>query len=160
MRIIIIALGKMKQGPERELVDRYMKRARSLGRGLGIKGFDIIEIAESSARSSTVRKSEEAKKILDAIPDNAHLVALDENGSHQTSKNFASFIAKDIERGTKCMVFIIGGPDGLDESIYRHTKSRLSFSPLTWPHQIVRALLSEQLYRATTILAGHPYHRP
>ncbi|MCF6326049.1 MAG: 23S rRNA (pseudouridine(1915)-N(3))-methyltransferase RlmH [Devosiaceae bacterium] len=159
MRVVIIALGKMKDGPERELVDRYLKRAKPLGRSLGIKDFEIIEIAESSARSSTTRKLEEAKKILSAIPGDAHLIALDENGTYQTSKKFAFSIASNIDQGTKCLVFIIGGPDGLDKQIRQRSKSTLSFSPLTWPHQIVRALLCEQLYRATTILSGHPYHR-
>ncbi|VAW15765.1 23S rRNA (pseudouridine(1915)-N(3))-methyltransferase [hydrothermal vent metagenome] len=159
MRVVIIALGKMKDGPERELVDRYIKRAKPLGRSLGIKDFEIIEIAESSAKSSTTRKLEEAKKILGSIPDDAELIALDESGTYQTSKKFASTMASNIENGTKCLTFVIGGPDGLDQSIRQRAKSILSFSPLTWPHQIVRALLSEQLYRATTILTGHPYHR-
>ncbi len=159
MRVVIIALGKMKDGPERELVKRYLKRAKPLGRSLGIKDIEIVEIVESSARASNTRKLEEAKKILAAIPGDAHLIALDENGTYQTSKKFASSMANNIESGTRCLVFAIGGPDGLDQTILQRAKSTLSFSPLTWPHQIVRALLCEQLYRATTILGGHPYHR-
>lgn len=149
----------MKNGPERELVDRYIKRANASGNSLGIKAIEIIELGESRARAGATRKSEEAKKIFAAIPASAHLIALDERGKTQSSENFASSIAQNIEQGIKCLVFVIGGPDGLDPSVRQRAQTILSFSPLTWPHQIVRALLSEQLYRATTILGGHPYHR-
>jgi len=159
MQIIIIALGKMKHGPERDLVDRYLKRSRPLGRQLGIKGFDIIELGESRAKSANTRKAEEAQKILNSLPDGAKLIALDEGGISQSSQQFATAIINNIESGNKCLAFIIGGPDGLDKTIRQKAKTVLGFSSLTWPHQIVRALLAEQLYRATTILGGHPYHR-
>ncbi len=159
MRVLIVAVGKIKQGPEQELVDRYLKRAKPLGKSLGIKGFETIELAESRARSAATRKSEESEKILAAIPQGTKLIALDETGSTQSSRQFAASIVKNIEQGSKCMAFIIGGPDGLDKRILQNAQAVVSFSPLTWPHKIVRALLAEQLYRATTILGGHPYHR-
>jgi len=159
MRIIIIALGKMKHGPERDLVDRYLKRAIPLGKQLGIKGFDIIELGESRAKSAATRKAQEAQKILASLPQGAKLIALDEGGISQSSQQFASRISENIEGGSKCLAFVIGGPDGLDNQIRKRAQTVLGFSSLTWPHQIVRALLVEQLYRATTILGGHPYHR-
>ena len=159
MRLVIIAPGKMKDGPERDLAERYLKRARAVGRSLGIRDVEVIELAESRARSSESRKREEAQKILAAIPPDSRLTALDERGAGQSSKKFARHIARNMEDGCPSMVFIIGGPDGLDGGILERCHSVLGLSPLTWPHQIVRVLLSEQIYRAMTILGGHPYHR-
>ena len=159
MRITIIAVGKMKSGPERELVERYLSRARASGKNLGLKGFEVIELGESRARSAPARKAEEAKDIFNALGPNASYIALDETGNSQTSEKFARQIAQSNDTGDKNLCFIIGGADGLDPSISKQAKRILNFSTLTWPHQIVRILLAEQLYRMTTILSGHPYHR-
>ena len=159
MRISIIAVGKMKSGPERELVNRYLDRAKASGKNLGLQEFNSVEFNESRATASITRKAEEAKTILASLPQNAVLIALDERGTTQSSEKFANSIASQNDAGIKNLVFVIGGPDGLDQSIRQKAKLVLSFSPLTWPHQIVRILLAEQLYRTTTILSGHPYHR-
>lgn len=159
MRIAIIAVGKMKSGPERELVDRYLSRAKASGKNLLLHDFGVIELTESRASSPAARKAQEAKAILAALPESTNLIALDEIGTTQTSQKFAHTIAMQNDNGTKNLFFVIGGPDGLDQSVRAKAKKILSFSPLTWPHQIVRLLLAEQLYRTTTILSGHPYHR-
>ncbi|HHB82756.1 MAG TPA: 23S rRNA (pseudouridine(1915)-N(3))-methyltransferase RlmH [Devosia sp.] len=159
MRISIIGVGKMKNGPERELVNRYQSRARASGKNLGLSDFNIIELSESRAASSKSRKAEEATAILKIIPAEAQIVALDETGQTLTSQKFADFIESNNDNGKKHLVFIIGGADGLDQKIRQRASLVLSFSPLTWPHQIVRILLCEQLYRMTTILSRHPYHR-
>lgn len=158
MRIAIAAVGRMKQGPERELVGRYLDRAVLSGKPLGLTGFDIIELTESRASSSPARKADEAKALRAGLPEGI-VVALDERGKTQGSEAFANQLARWRDDGRPAVSFVIGGADGLDPDFVKSAALTLSFSPLTWPHQLVRIMLAEQLYRATTILSGHPYHR-
>jgi len=159
MRVFIIAIGKLKSGPERALVERYLSRCRAGGPKLGLGDFQVRQLTESRAAKAQTRKSEEAAAILGAIPDGAKLIALDETGTSQTSDQFATMISLWREQALRHACFVIGGPDGLDAKIRSRADMVLSFSPMTWPHQMVRVMLAEQLYRATTILARHPYHR-
>ncbi len=159
MHISTIAIGRMKQGPERELVTRYLDRAQASGRALGFSGFTVTELPESRAAAAAQRKVEEAKAINAALGEDAVVVALDERGRSLTSPGFAQRMVDWRDGGTKSIAFAIGGADGLDPDLVQRAGLTLSFSPLTWPHQLVRIMLAEQLYRATTILAGHPYHR-
>ena len=158
MRIAIAAVGRMKQGPERELVGRYLDRAVLSGKPLGLTGFETIELTESRASSSPARKADEAKALRAALPEGI-VVALDERGKTQGSEAFANQLARWRDDGRPAVSFVIGGADGLDPDFVKAADLTLSFSPLTWPHQLVRIMLAEQLYRATTILSGHPYHR-
>lgn len=159
MHITISAIGRMKSGPERELVARYLDRARAGGRQLGLTGFDIAEFSESRAQRPEQRKSEEAGQLTGTLPDDCFVFVLDERGKSISSEEFAGLISAERDAGRKSTGFIIGGPDGLDRPIRQRANLVLSFSALTWPHQLVRVLLAEQLYRATTIMSGHPYHR-
>jgi 23S rRNA (pseudouridine1915-N3)-methyltransferase len=148
----------MKQGPERELVARYLERAVATGKALGLTGFSVIELTESRAGSAASRKAEEARTIHEHL--SGHLrIALDERGKTLGSEDFAHRIARWRDDGKAALSFVIGGADGLDPDFVKAADLTLSFSPLTWPHQLVRIMLAEQLYRATTILSGHPYHR-
>lgn len=149
----------MKSGPERELVSRYLYRAEAGGRHLGLSTFDITEFAESRAQNADQRKTDEAALLAGALADGAFTIALDERGKSISSEDFAYLIATERDAGRRQMGFIIGGPDGLEPSIRQSANRVLSFSGLTWPHQLVRIMLAEQLYRATTIMSGHPYHR-
>ena len=158
MKVGIIAVGRMKQGPERELVARYLDRAIATGKPLGLTGFAVSELAESRA-AAAARKAEEAKTIRAANPDGAITIALDEHGKSIASEAFAQRLARWRDDGKPAVSFLIGGADGLDPGVLAAADLTLSFSPLTWPHQLVRIMLAEQLYRATTILSGHPYHR-
>lgn len=158
MRVGIVAIGRMKQGPERELCARYLERALASGRTLGLSSFAVTEISESRAGSPASRKTEEAKAITAALPEGIR-IALDEHGKTIGSEDFAHRIARWRDDGKPALSFVIGGADGLDPAFLKTTDLTLSFSPLTWPHQLVRIMLAEQLYRATTILSGHPYHR-
>jgi len=158
MRIAIAAVGRMKSGPERELVARYLDRATASGKPLALTGFDVTELAESRAGSAGARKSEEAKALRAAVPDGV-LVMLDERGKSIASDAFASQLARWRDDGRPAVSFIIGGADGIDPDFVRSADLALSFSPMVWPHQLVRIMLAEQLYRTTTILSGHPYHR-
>ena len=158
MRLMIAAVGRMKAGPEREMVARYLDRATGSGKPLALTGFDVIELTESRASSSSSRKADEAKRLHAALPDGI-VVALDERGKSIGSENFAGQIGRWRDDGRPAVSFVIGGADGLDPAFVSQADLVLSFSPLTWPHQLVRIMLAEQLYRTTTILSGHPYHR-
>lgn len=158
MRILIAAVGRMKQGPERELVSRYLDRARAAGKPLALTHFDVVEQAESRAAMAEQRKEDEARALLAAMPDSV-IIALDEHGQTMPSSALAARIARWRDDGRANLGFVIGGADGLAPSLRQRAELTLSFSPLTWPHQLVRIMLAEQLYRATTILSGHPYHR-
>src|ERR1700712_369434 len=149
----------MKQGPERELVARYLDRAIASGKTLGLTGFAVTELTESRAGSAPSRKTEEAKTISAALPPAGLVIALDERGKTLGSEDFAQRLARWRDDGKPAVTIIIGGADGLDPGFVKTADLTLSFSPLTWPHQLVRIMLAEQLYRATTILSGHPYHR-
>ena len=159
MRIIVIAVGRLKQGPERELAERYHKRFDEIGRKLGFRGLDIREIGESRTRDAAARIAEEAAAISAAIPENSVLVTLDERGDNIDSSAFAQQLGQWRDRGTAHTIFAVGGADGLSPELQGKAKLRIAFGTATWPHQMVRVMLLEQLYRAATILAGHPYHR-
>lgn len=158
MRITIAAIGRMKQGPERELISRYLERARGSGKPLALTHFDVLEFPESRAGSADARKSDEAATLTAALPEGI-VVALDEHGKSTSSQAFAAQLGRWRYDGRPAISFVIGGADGLDRNLVARADLVLSFSPLTWPHQLVRIMLAEQLYRATTILSGHPYHR-
>lgn len=159
MHIHIIAVGRMKSGPERELAARYLDRASATGKQLGLTGFSVSELSESRAGNAKARKAEEAKAIQAAIPDGAVIIALDEHGKSQSSVGFSTRISNWRDDGRTSIYFLIGGADGLDHSLLSSANLSLAFSTFTWPHQLVRIMLAEQLYRTTTILSGHPYHR-
>jgi 23S rRNA (pseudouridine1915-N3)-methyltransferase len=159
MRLIVIAVGRMKQGPERELAERYRKRFDEIGRKLGFRGLDIREISESRAREATARIAEEAAAISALVPENSVLATLDERGDNIDSVGLARHLGRFRDQSVANMVFVIGGADGLSPELRRKQKLGLAFGTATWPHQLVRVMLLEQLYRAATILSGHPYHR-
>jgi len=158
MRLAVIAVGRLKDGPERELCERYRERGLALGRSIGLSGPDIVEIAEGRGRRPDERKREEAQAILGKAQPGL-LIALDERGRPLGSDAFASRIAAARDSGVGHASLVIGGADGLSEEIRDKADITLAFGALTIPHQIVRALVLEQLYRAMTIIAGHPYHR-
>lgn len=159
MRMTIIAVGRVKPGPERVLMERYIDRAIATGRQIGLTGFDVVELPESRASSANARKSQEADAIRSALPEGAQMVVLDEHGKSLTSLKLSDTIARWRDDGKSVLALIIGGADGLDHELIKTASLSIAFSQFTWPHQIVRIMLAEQLYRVTTILTGHPYHR-
>jgi 23S rRNA (pseudouridine1915-N3)-methyltransferase len=159
MRILIAAVGRLKQGPERDLAERYRKRAADFGRTVGLQTFDIVEIKESRADSLERRMLEESIAIANVVPDRAITAILDERGSTMNSASFAGSLQSWRAQDRPAVTFIIGGADGLAPSLRDRADLALAFGAFTWPHQLVRIMLLEQLYRAVTILGGHPYHR-
>jgi 23S rRNA (pseudouridine1915-N3)-methyltransferase len=158
MRVLVLAVGRMKS-VESELAARYLKRAAQAGRNIGIRSIEVVEIKESRAAEAERRKIEESIALANVIPEGAVLVLLDERGEALGSGAFAERLAQWRDGGQPAIVFIIGGADGLAENLRARTRTTLSFGNATWPHQLVRIMLLEQLYRAVTILSGHPYHR-
>jgi 23S rRNA (pseudouridine1915-N3)-methyltransferase len=159
MRLVVIAIGRLKQGPERELAERYQKRFDDIGRKLGFRGVEIVEIPESRARDAATRIAEEAAAISAATPEKSVLVTLDERGENIDSAAFSRHLGRWRDQSVSSAIFVIGGADGLSPDLRRNGQLAMAFGAATWPHQMVRIMLLEQLYRAATMLAGHPYHR-
>ena len=159
MHLVVISIGKLKQGPERELAERYRDRFDDIGRKLGFRGLAVHEISESRARDAATRIQEEGAAISALVPDKAVLVALDERGSSVDSATFARHLGKWRDESVPHTIFMIGGADGLSPELRRRAKLSIAFGAATWPHQMVRVMVLEQIYRAATILSGHPYHR-
>ncbi len=159
MRLILICVGRSKAGAEKELASRYIERAAAAGRVIGFSAIELRELDESRARRPQDRKAEEAKAILAAIPPGGELIALDEAGKLLGSRAFAAELGKRRDHGVPALALTIGGPDGLAPELPEAASLVLSFGRMTFPHQLVRIMAAEQLYRAVTILAGHPYHR-
>jgi 23S rRNA (pseudouridine1915-N3)-methyltransferase len=159
MRIIVAAIGRLKQGPETELAERYRKRAAQTGRNLGLRDIEIVEIRESRADAAGKRMIEESIALANVIPQGAAVVLLDAHGENLDSASLAAQLAKWRSNDRPAVVFMIGGADGLATSLRAKAELRLAFGAATWPHQLARIMLLEQIYRAVTILTGHPYHR-
>jgi 23S rRNA (pseudouridine1915-N3)-methyltransferase len=159
MRLILVCVGRSKAGPEKELASRYLERAAAAGRSLGFTGIEIREIDESRARRPEDRKLEEAKAISVLLGTGAKIIAFDETGKTWNSGDFAGYLGDVRDRGTSSLGLVIGGPDGLDADLRAKASAIVAFGAMTWPHQLVRIMAAEQIYRAITILAGHPYHR-
>lgn len=158
MMVRLLAVGRMKAGPERELFERYWQRAEPLSRSLGFGAPNLVELRESQAQTADQRKAAEAAQLLDKVPDGAAVIVLDERGKAITTPQFSSRLETFKDSG-RSVVLIIGGPDGLDGALRKRADLVVSFGAMTMPHQLVRVLAAEQLYRAMTVLSGHPYHR-
>lgn len=159
MRITLFAIGRLKAGPESELSTRYLDRFAKAGSAIGLDFARVIEVAESRAASADLRKREEATQLERNLPDGAALILLDERGKTPDSPEFADRLAQLRDDGRRDLVLAIGGPDGLDPALHARADAVICFGRMTWPHQLVRIMAAEQLYRAVTILSGHPYHR-
>jgi 23S rRNA (pseudouridine1915-N3)-methyltransferase len=159
MRLTIAAVGRSREAPEQALCDLYCERARSLAPRLGVSTLDLIVVDTSRAATADARMKDEADKLTRKLPAGAHQIALDEAGRQMSSESFAAHIRRLADSGTRDVVFLIGGPDGLAGSLREGAHERLAFGPQTWPHLLVRAMLAEQIYRAFSILLSHPYHR-
>lgn len=156
MRIVICAVGRARSGPLRALYEDYAGRID----GTRLFGATALrEVEERRALPPPELKAREAELLAAAIPKGATVVALDARGQTLSSEAFAARIGKWRDAGTADLAFVIGGADGLDTSIRDKAALVLSLGAMTWPHLLARAMLAEQIYRAATILQGHPYHR-
>jgi 23S rRNA (pseudouridine1915-N3)-methyltransferase len=159
MRLTILCVGRLKDDAERNIVRRYQQRLEQIGSPLGISELAITELIEGKAQTAAERRSSEAAELRRKIPENAQVAALDERGKTLSSVELARWIGRRRDDGVREICFLIGGPDGLDPAIVGGSSLTICFGRMTLPHGLVRAVLAEQLYRAATILASHPYHR-
>jgi 23S rRNA (pseudouridine1915-N3)-methyltransferase len=159
MRLLIFAVGVARGSDEASLTEEYCNRAGAMGKRLGFSSVGIEEVQVSKKRDAALRMEEEGKRLVGRIPPQAHIILLDAKGKGMTSEDFAEMLGVMRDAGARDLAFVIGGPDGLDLGRKVKPGRSLAFGPQTWPHLLVRAMLSEQVYRAITILAGHPYHR-
>jgi 23S rRNA (pseudouridine1915-N3)-methyltransferase len=158
VRIAILAIGRLSRGPERDLVADYVERASATGRALGLGPVDLVEV--DSRKPGKPAEGEALRSALDSQgAGGATIIACDEHGRAYTSRAFASRLGGLRDAGVRRVVFLIGGADGLAPSLLDLADETLCFGIQTWPHALARVMLSEQIYRAATILAGGPYHR-
>ncbi len=151
LRVTVAAVGRDRASPTRDLFEDYCRRS-----GWSIR---LVEVAARGRLPLERRLADEAARLLGAVPERALVVALDEHGRQLDSLAFARELGRWRDRGETELAFLIGGPDGLAPSLLERAATVLALGAMTWPHRLVRVLLAEQLYRAETILAGHPYHR-
>lgn len=159
MHLLIAAVGRLKQGPDRELAAHYRARIDAAGRSLALGPTDVAELPESRATTAQLRKSDEAARLMMVAAKAEFLIALDETGKSLTSRAFAELIRKHRDGGCSRLAFAIGGPDGHGPDLKKHAAATVSLGPMTLPHGLARIVLLEQIYRAVTLIGGHPYHR-
>jgi len=150
MQLSIVAIGKGRASTENALTKKWLLRLKPAGQ--------IIEI-ESKLPAGPKRREDEAQRLLRAIPDGAALGVLDPRGKDCSSEEFAALIGGWRDEGFGSAFFAIGGADGHANILRQRANHTIALGRATWPHMLFRAMLAEQLYRASSILAGHPYHR-
>ncbi|MCP5036502.1 MAG: 23S rRNA (pseudouridine(1915)-N(3))-methyltransferase RlmH [Rhodobacteraceae bacterium] len=155
MRVHLCAVGRMRGGPERSLLDDYLTRFDRTGRGLGLGPVSEHEVADRKGGGM----ASEAEGLSRVVPKGALLCVLDERGKVLTSPDFANLLRRWRDEGRGDVAFVIGGADGISPELRARADYKLSFGKMVWPHMLVRVMLGEQLYRAASILAGSPYHR-
>lgn len=154
MHLKIAAVGRLRAGPEADLANDYLSRIDKIGRSVGI-GPTTIQEVEAKKGGMTA----EAVLLEKATQGSRPLIILDERGKTLSSPEFASKLGEWRDQGSSAATFIIGGADGIDPALRTKGDLSLSFGRMVWPHMLVRVMLAEQLYRATSILTGSPYHR-
>ncbi|WP_281858106.1 23S rRNA (pseudouridine(1915)-N(3))-methyltransferase RlmH [Litoreibacter halocynthiae] len=155
MRVTICAIGRLRAGPELDLINDYLQRFDRTGRNLGLGPAQIIELEDKKGGGPAA----EAVLLERATPKGATICAMDERGKVMTSPDFANMLGGWREQGVSDLAFVIGGADGLTKELRAQADTSLSFGKMVWPHMLARVMLSEQLYRAASILSGSPYHR-
>ncbi len=155
MRVHLCAVGRLRAGPERALVDDYATRFDRSGRALALGPLQMHEVEDKKGGGMAA----EAELLARSLPDGALICTLDERGKVISSPDFADLLARWRDQGRQDVAFVIGGADGIDPDLRARADFSLSFGKMVWPHMLVRVMLAEQLYRAASILAGAPYHR-
>ena len=155
MRVHICAVGRLRSGPERDLLDDYLSRFDKTGRALGLGPVKVHEVEDRKGGGMAA----EAKLLEGVLPKGAVICTMDERGKVMSSPEFSQNLARRRDSGVADLAFIIGGADGIDPNLRSKADFSISFGQMVWPHMLVRVMLSEQLYRAASILSGSPYHR-
>ncbi|MEM9569986.1 MAG: 23S rRNA (pseudouridine(1915)-N(3))-methyltransferase RlmH [Pseudomonadota bacterium] len=153
MHISLISIGKQKRGPEKDLVDDYVSRFNKAGPGIGLRSLKLVDLASGGGLPA------EGERLLDAIPNGAKVLRLDEHGPQWSSVKLSNQVAKWRDDGLGHLSFLIGGAEGYSDAVRDAHTDTLAFGPQTWPHRLVKVMLAEQLYRAVSLQAGLPYHK-
>jgi 23S rRNA (pseudouridine1915-N3)-methyltransferase len=159
MRLLIAAVGKLKQGPERDLFEHYLARTETSGRKIGVSPATVVEVPESRGPTPAARTAAEGIAMLSRVPPSHKLICLDRRGEFIESAEFAQALGQFRDTGAAGVAFVVGGAEGLAPETLARADRKISLGPMTLPHGLARIVLTEQIYRAMTILAGHPYHR-
>ncbi len=159
MKFRVAAIGKLKSGPEKLLAEDYAGRIAVMGKKAAVTEIKIGDWAESQKPDAVQRMAEEETLLWSAVPQGAHVIALDERGKSYSSESFAQHLTKLRDHGAGDIVFLLGGPDGHSAATRQKAQELLAFGPMTWPHRLARIMLLEQIYRSVTIMLNHPYHR-
>lgn len=153
MHITLISIGKLKSGPEKELVDDYVARFNKAGPNIGLRSLKLVDLASGSGLDA------EGDRLLGALPSGAIVRRLDEHGPAWPSVKLANHLADKRDAGTQAYGFLIGGAEGYSKAVRTACPDTLAFGPQTWPHRLVKVMITEQLYRSVSLLAGLPYHK-
>ncbi|MCR9270837.1 MAG: 23S rRNA (pseudouridine(1915)-N(3))-methyltransferase RlmH [Hyphomonadaceae bacterium] len=153
MHVKLISIGKLKSGPEKELVDDYTTRFNKAGPNIGLRSLKLIDLASGGGLDV------EGERLLGAVPSGATVIRLDEHGPQLTSVKFSKRLAKLRDQGTSELCFLIGGAEGYSPAVRTACPDTLALGPQTWPHRLVKVMIAEQLYRVVSLLAGSPYHK-
>lgn len=153
MHITLISVGKLKKGPEKDLIDDYVDRFNKAGPNIGLRSLKLVDLASGGGLDA------EGERLLNAIPQGAIVRRLDEHGPAWPSVKLANHLAKSRDAGTDKYCFLIGGAEGYSAAVQTACPDTLAFGPQTWPHRLVKVMIAEQLYRAVSLLAGLPYHK-
>ena len=155
MRVHLVVVGRLRAGPELDLIKDYLTRFDRTGRALGLGPAQVIEVEDKKGGGMAA----EAALLEKAVPSGSVICCLDERGKVMSSPHFADQLAGWRDNGRQDVAFVIGGADGIDPNLRERADALLSFGKMVWPHMLARVMLTEQLYRAASILAGGPYHR-
>ena len=159
MKILLLTVGRLKKGPETLLYERYAERIRKAGKAVGIGPVQLLEIAESQSSTAQLRCASEGEKLIELSAPADFSIALDEGGKSMNSRAFAELLRQARDDGCRSVAFLVGGADGHGPAIEKNARFSLTLGRLTLPHGLARVVLTEQIYRAITIMSGHPYHR-
>lgn len=155
MEITLLTVGKTTTGYIQTGIDEYCKR---LKRYIGFSIKSLPDIKNTKSMTEEQQKAAEGRLILAEISTSDRVVLLDERGDMPTSRGFAEYLQKGMSSGMKRMLFVVGGPYGFSQEVYARADGKISFSRMTFSHEMIRLFFTEQVYRAMTILKGEPYH--
>ncbi|MEM7327434.1 MAG: 23S rRNA (pseudouridine(1915)-N(3))-methyltransferase RlmH [Pseudomonadota bacterium] len=153
MHITLLSIGKLKSGPEKDLVDDYVSRFNKAGPAIGLRSLKLVDLASGGGLDA------EGARLLGALPSGAQTLRLDEHGPQLSSVKFSNRLAKLRDQGQSQLCFLIGGAEGYSDAVRAACPETLAFGPQTWPHRLVKVMIAEQLYRAVSLQAGLPYHK-
>ena len=156
MKISLSAVGRLRNSPEKELIDDYLSRFSKLSKPFGLSLSSVIEVEDKKKGGGPMS---EAKLLMKNFHKNSKIIALDERGLALSSKEFTKYLSRWVDDGVGHCHLVIGGADGLDKSLLDKANLKISFGKMVWPHMLARVMIAEQLYRSATILAGSPYHK-